>query len=60
MPSDDLLKDFIRRTDKRLEDLHSDVKHLMRFRWMIMGGAAMAAFIFTFLFEVAKAMAGAR
>ena len=57
MPSDDLLKDFIKRTDRRLEDLHEDVRHLMRFRWMVMGGAASAAFIFTVLFEMAKAMA---
>jgi len=60
MPSDDLLKDFIRRTDKRLEELHIDVRHLMRFRWMVMGGAATAAFIFTVLFEAAKAMAGVK
>ena len=60
MPNEDLLKDFIRRTDKRLEDLHLDVKHLMKFRWMVMGGAVSAAFIFTVIFEVAKAMAGAQ
>jgi hypothetical protein len=60
MPSDDLLKDFMKRTDRRLEDLHEDVRHLMRFRWMVMGGAAASAFIFTVLFEMAKAMAGSK
>jgi len=60
MPSDDLLKDFIGRTDKSLGELQCDVKHLMRFRWMVMGGAASAAFFFTVLFEMAKAMAGSK
>ena len=60
MASDDLIKDFMKRTDRRLEDLHDDVRHLLRFRWMVMGGAASAAFIFTVLFEMAKAMAGSK
>lgn len=60
MPSDDLLKDFIRRTDRSLNQIQSDVEHLMRFRWMVMGGAASAAFFFTLLFEMAKAMAGSK
>lgn len=60
MPNNDLLKDFITRTDKALESLQGDVKDLMKFRWMVMGGAAVSSFIFTVLFELAKAMAGGK
>ncbi len=60
MPSDDLLKDFIKRTDRRLDNIDENVLSLMRFRWIIIGGSMVASFIFTFLFEVAKAMAGSK
>ncbi len=60
MPSDDLLKDFMRRTDKSLEEIHRDVRVLQKFRWVVIGGAIASSFIFTIIFEVAKAMAGAR
>lgn len=60
MPSDDLLKDFMKRTDKSLADLRADVRDLMKFRWMVMGGAAVSSFLFTVIFELAKAMAGGR
>ena len=58
MPSDDLVKDFMKRTDKALEAIHGDVRHLMKFRWMVMGGAVASSFIFAILFEAAKALAG--
>ena len=60
MPSDDLVKDFMKRTDRALDNIHTDVRHLMRFRWMVMGGAAVSAFFFTVILEIAKAMAGVR
>ena len=60
MPSDDLIKHFMHETSTDLKDIKRDVKHLMKFRWMVMGGAAASAFIFTVLFEIAKAMAGSK
>lgn len=57
MLSDDLLKDFMKRTDKSLTEIRSDVRDLMKFRWMVMGGAAVSSFLFTVIFELAKAMA---
>lgn len=60
MPSDDLLKDFMRRTDKSLDALQGDVRSLMKFRWMVMGGAAVSSFLFTVIFELAKAFAGGK
>jgi hypothetical protein len=60
MPSDDLVKDFMKRTDKALDNIQTDVRHLMRFRWMVMGGAVSAAFFFTVLFEAAKSLAGGK
>ncbi len=60
MPSDDLIKDFMKRTDRALDLIHTDVRHLMKFRWMVMGGAAVSAFIFTLILEIAKAMAGGK
>ena len=57
MPSNDLIKDFMQRTDESLKDIKKDVGSLMKFRWMVMGGAAVASFLFTVIFEIAKAMA---
>lgn len=60
MPSDDLLKDFISQTRKDLVEIKRDVKDLMKFRWMVMGGAAVSSFLFVVIFELAKAMAGGK
>lgn len=57
MPENELLKDFMKTTREDLRDIKNDVRHLMRFRWMVMGGAASAAFFFTLIFEAAKALA---
>ena len=67
MPSDDLILDFMKRTDKALEKtdkalgkIQTDVNDLMKFRWMVMGGAAVASFLFTIIFEIAKVWAGGK
>ncbi len=60
MPSSDLIKDFMDQTRKDLGDIKTDVRSLMKFRWMVMGGAAVSSFLFTILFELAKAMAGGK
>lgn len=60
MPSDDLIRAFMSDTKNDLHEIKGDVKHLMRFRWMVMGGAATASFFFAILFEIAKAMAGGK
>lgn len=39
MPSDDLMIDFMKETREHLKEIRQDVKHLMKFRWMVMGGA---------------------
>lgn len=57
MPSDDLVRDFIKETRGTLKEIQKDVKELMKFRWMVMGGAVVSSFIFTVVFEIAKAMA---
>lgn len=43
-----------------IREVKRDVKSLMKFRWMVMGGAATASFLFTLLFEIAKAKAGGK
>lgn len=60
MHNDNLLKDFMGQTRKTLDEIKVDVKSLMRFRWMVMGGAIASSFFFTILFEMAKAMAGGK
>lgn len=57
MPSDDLLRDFMKTTRDDLKAIRKDVGDLMKFRWMVMGGAAMASLLFTLMLEVAKAIA---
>jgi hypothetical protein len=60
MPSDDLLRDFMKTTRDDLKEIRKDVRALMKFRWMVMGGAAVASLLFTVVFEVAKAIAGGK
>ena len=56
MLNDELVKFLI----NDVKEIKSDVKSLMKFRWMVMGGAIVASFVFTVLFEIAKAMAEGR
>jgi hypothetical protein len=60
MPSDDLVRDFMERTDEALKGIQTDVRDLMKFRWMVMGGAAVSSFLFTVIFEIAKVWAGGK
>lgn len=57
MPSEDLIKDFMKRTDAALADLHKDVRSLMEFRWKIAGMVIGSSFIFSIIFEIARAIA---
>lgn len=52
------MRDFIKTCREDLKDIKRDVQSLMRFRWMVMGGAAVSSFFFVVIFELAKAMAG--
>lgn len=60
MPSDDLLKYYVDRSDKRFDALEEKVDRLLALRWMLIGAASGASVIVTVLIEVAKAVAGGK
>jgi len=57
---DELFKDFMHETRDDLKEIRQDVKHLMRFRWMVMGGAVVSSAVFGTLFKVLELVALAR
>lgn len=61
MPSnDDLVKYFIQRTDKRLEEMNQKLDTLMAFRWKIMGAATSASVLISVAWELVKTLAGGK
>lgn len=49
MPSDDLIKDFIERTDKRFDRVDEKLDELIAFRWQIIGGSIGLSALFSVL-----------
>lgn len=60
MPSDDLLKYYIKESDKRFDRLEVKIDKLMSFKWKLVGAATGASVVISVLFEVAKAIAGSK
>jgi hypothetical protein len=60
MPSDDLIRHFMKETENRLNKIDINVERLLRFRWMLIGAGIMTSIIVSVLWEAAKAIAGGR
>jgi hypothetical protein len=60
VPSDDLLKYFIKETNKRFDDLDKKVDRLIGFRWMLVGAATAISAIVSGAFQIAQLWAGSK
>lgn len=48
----DLLDYFIKRTDERFDQLEEKIDTLIKFKWQIIGGAAIVSLMVTFAMQV--------
>lgn len=60
MPSDDLVKYFIKHTNERFDALEGKVDRLISFRWMLIGVSLGVSGVVSFLFQVFQAVAGGK
>lgn len=49
-----LLNQKIDKVDAKVDELHVDVKSLLKFKWQMVSGALVVSFILTLVFEVGK------
>lgn len=60
MPSDDLLKYFMKHTDTRFDSLERKIEALNVFKWKVIGAGIGTGALAAFVFEVAKSWAGVK
>lgn len=60
MPSDDLVKYFIKHTNDRFDALEGKVDRLISFRWLLIGVSLGVSGVVSMAFQVIQAVAGGK
>lgn len=48
------IEDFLCPFEKKIDEMHTDIKSLLKFKWQVMGGAAIISVLFVVVTTILK------